>query len=282
MAKQEEKFTYRAAGVDIEEAERFLSGVAPLIRKTWSDGVLGDIGGFASFFELSKKGWKNPILLAATDGVGTKLKVAFASRVYTTVGVDLVAMCVNDIITHGGKPLFFLDYFATGKLSRAQARDVIKGIVRGCREANCSLVGGETAEMPSFYPEGEFDLAGFCVGIAEKRRLVTGERIKKGDVIIGLPSSGFHSNGYSLLRKLIFDRLGLGPDDPFPGSRRTVRQVLLKPTKIYVRTVLDLLSRYPVTGMAHITGGGFYENIGRILPEGLGARIDSRRWNIPR
>ncbi len=281
MRRQEEKLSYKKSGVDIEEAERFIKSARKYIEKTKIPGVMGEIGGFSSFFALNLKDYNEPVLLSATDGVGTKLKVAFAAGKFSTIGIDLVAMCANDIVVHGGRPLFFLDYFATGKLDSKQALEVIKGISKGCQEAGCALVGGETAEMPSFYKPGEFDLAGFCVGIANKSEIVTGEKIEEGNLIIGLPSSGFHSNGYSLIRKLLFQKLKLGADSPFPGMKTPIWKVLLRPTKIYVKLVLDLISRFRINGMAHITGGGFYENIGRILPHGLKAVIRASSWRVP-
>jgi phosphoribosylformylglycinamidine cyclo-ligase len=282
MGKQEEKLSYAKAGVDIAEADKLIRKISPHIRKTFSPEVIGDIGGFSAFFQPDLRRYKNPVFLATTDGVGTKLKVAIATGKVYNVGIDLVGMCVNDMVVHGGKPLFFLDYYATGRLDSTVASAVIKGISRGCIEAGCALIGGETAEMPSMYGDNDFDIAGFCVGIVEKKDIITGNGITEGDLILGITSSGFHSNGYSLIRKVLFDLGKLNPDDRYPGTKTPVWKVLLTPTRIYVRPVLKLLKRVRVRGMAHITGGGFYENIRRILPDGLKAEISSDRWKIPR
>lgn len=280
--KKSEKLTYAEAGVNIDEADRLIRKIRPHVQKTYSKGVIGDIGGFAAFFHPDLKNYHNPVLMATTDGVGTKLKIAIETGKVTTIGIDLVAMCVNDLIVHGGKPLFFLDYYATGRLDADMGAKVIRGIARGCREAECALIGGETAEMPTMYGKGDFDLAGFSVGIVEKRDIITGKAITPGDKILGLQSSGFHSNGFSLIRKVLFDSCGFSLHDRYPGTRSPVWSVLLAPTRIYVKPVLSLLGFVRVKGMAHITGGGFYENVKRILPAGLNAKIDGNSWSVPR
>ena len=281
MGNQEEKLSYSKAGVHIDVADALIRKISGSIKKTYLPGVIGHIGGFSAFFEPTLEGYKNPVLLATTDGVGTKLKVALEAGRLKTIGIDLVGMCVNDLVVHGGKPLFFLDYYATGRLNATSVSDVIKGIAKGCAEARCSLIGGETAEMPSLYREGDFDLAGFCVGIAEKNNIVTGEATEQGDVLLGLPSSGFHSNGYSLIRKCLLEGHKLSLDEPYPGSRSPLWKVLLKPTRIYVRPILTLLEKVKVKGMAHITGGGIYDNVRRILPDGFKAVIYEKKMKVP-
>ncbi len=272
--------TYRDAGVDIEAGERLVDRIKEFARKTFDGNVLAGIGGFGAGY-LLPKGYSEPVLVSGTDGVGTKLKVAQMANVHDTVGIDLVAMCVNDILTVGAKPLFFLDYFATGKLSVDVAADVVKGIAKGCEIAGCALIGGETAEMPDFYPEGEYDLAGFVVGIVDRSRYVTGEKIKPGDVILGLASSGIHSNGYSLVRKLFFEILELKIDDWVEELGGKVYEVLLTPTRIYVKSVLKLLEEVEVKGMAHITGGGIPGNLVRVLPENVDAVVKKGTWEVP-
>ncbi len=272
--------TYKDAGVDIEAGERLVDLIKPYAKKTFDKNVLAGIGGFGAGY-LLPKGYKEPVLVSGTDGVGTKLKVAQMANVHDTVGIDLVAMCVNDILTVGAKPLFFLDYFATGKLSVETAADVIRGIAKGCEIAGCSLIGGETAEMPDFYPEGEYDLAGFVVGIVDRGSYITGQDIEEGDVILGLSSSGIHSNGYSLVRKLFFEVLNLKVDDVVEelGGKK-VYEVLLEPTRIYVKSILSLIDQVRVKGMAHITGGGIPGNLVRVLPEGVKAVIEKGSWEI--
>jgi len=271
--------TYKDSGVDIEAGERLVDRIKPFARKTFDENVLSGIGGFGAGY-LVPRGYKEPVLVSGTDGVGTKLKVAQMANVHDTVGIDLVAMCVNDILTVGAKPLFFLDYFATGKLSVDVAADVVKGIARGCEIAGCSLIGGETAEMPDFYPEGEYDLAGFVVGIVEREDYITGKDIAPGDVLLGLASSGIHSNGYSLVRKLFFEVLGLKIDDFVEDFGKKVYEVLLEPTRIYVRSVLSLLESVKVKGMAHITGGGIPGNLVRILPKNVNALVKRGSWEV--
>jgi len=267
------ELNYKNAGVDIEEGARMVEKIKPHVKRTMRPEVLGGLGGFSSLVAIPE-GIKNPILVSGTDGVGTKLKFAFKSKVFDTIGIDLVAMCVNDVIVSGAEPLFFLDYFATGKLSSDVGAEVVKGIADGCVQAGCALVGGETAEMPDFYDAGEFDLAGFSVGVVDKTKIIDGSTIKDGDVILGIPATGVHSNGFSLVRKIVFDKLGLSVNDKIEPLGETVAEAFLKPTRIYVKEVLELTKKFNIKGMIHITGGGFYENIPRILPDGFSAQID--------
>jgi phosphoribosylformylglycinamidine cyclo-ligase len=269
--------SYRDAGVDIEAGDALVEDIKPFAKRTMRPEVLAGIGGFGSLFEVPKK-FKNPVLVSGTDGVGTKLKLAFQLNKHDTVGIDLVAMCVNDILVQGAEPLFFLDYFACGKLEVGAAAQVIKGIAAGCEQAGCALVGGETAEMPGMYPPGEYDLAGFSVGAVDKDKIIDGTTIQPGDVVLGLASSGAHSNGYSLVRKLI-EVSGIDMDSDFHG--RPFRDVVMEPTRIYVKPLLKLIETLPVKGMAHITGGGLSENIPRVLPEGVTAELKRGSWDIP-
>jgi phosphoribosylformylglycinamidine cyclo-ligase len=271
------RMTYRDAGVDIDAGDTLVERIKPFARRTMRAEVLAGIGGFGALFEISKK-YRNPVLVSGTDGVGTKLRLAFMLGRHDTVGIDLVAMSVNDILVQGAEPLFFLDYFACGKLDVTTAAEVIKGIAHGCELAGCALIGGETAEMPGMYPEGEYDLAGFAVGVVEKDRIVDGAAIREGDAVLGLASSGPHSNGYSLIRRII-DKGGADLEADFHG--RALGEVLLTPTRIYVKPVLALMRKLPVKGMAHITGGGLVENIPRILTESLCAELDRRAWIMP-
>ena len=271
--------SYRDAGVDIDAGDALVDRIKPFAKRTMREGVMAGIGGFGALFELSKK-FQEPVLVSGTDGVGTKLKLAFQLNRHDTVGQDLVAMSVNDILVQGAEPLFFLDYFACGKLDVDTAADVVKGIAHGCELAGCALIGGETAEMPGMYPAGEYDLAGFAVGGVEKAEIITGEHIIDGDVVLGLASSGAHSNGYSLIRKVIeLTRPNLDAD--FHG--RTLRDVVMEPTRIYVKPLLALMKAHPglVKGMAHITGGGLLENVPRVLPDGLTAELRADAWQMP-
>ncbi|HTF99645.1 MAG TPA: phosphoribosylformylglycinamidine cyclo-ligase [Nitrospirota bacterium] len=272
--------TYKDAGVDIDAGNLFVERIKPFVKSTFRPEVLTHIGGFGGLFALKK--YKDPVLVSGTDGVGTKLKIAFLMNKHDTVGIDLVAMCVNDIIVHGASPLFFLDYFATGRLKPQEHSDVVKGIAAGCREAGCALIGGETAEMPSFYAEDEYDLAGFAVGAVEKRKIINGAKIRPGDQLVGLASSGLHSNGFSLVRKALFEKAGYGVEDQLselgPSSLGTV---LLTPTRIYAKTIMSLLKDFDIRGMAHITGGGITENTPRMLPKGAQAVIRKGTWDIP-
>ena len=260
--------SYKDAGVDIDAGNQFVENIKPHVKSTLIPGVLGGIGSFAGAFELPS-GYKSPVLLSGTDGVGTKLKLAIDSKKFDTVGIDLVAMCTNDLLCNFGEPLFFLDYYATAKLEVDEATDVVKGIAEGCIQSECALVGGETAEMPGMYKEGDFDLAGFCVGIAEKDELNRIERVNAGDVLIALPSSGIHSNGFSLVRKLLLEKLGMSLDDDFNG--RPLKDVLLEPTRIYVKEFKA--NKDNINALAHITGGGITENLPRVLPDNLKAII---------
>ncbi len=276
-ASSPDALSYRDAGVDIDAGDRLVENIKPFARRTLRPEVLAGLGGFGALFEISKK-FRNPVLVAGTDGVGTKLKLAFLLDRHDTVGIDLVAMSVNDILVQGAEPLFFLDYFACGQLDVATATQVIQGIAAGCEQAGCALIGGETAEMPGMYPPGEYDLAGFAVGAVEKDRIIDGTTIQERDVIIGLASSGPHSNGYSLIRKVI-ERTGADLSQDFEG--RPLGEVLLAPTRIYVKAVLDLMRAVPVKGLAHITGGGLLENIPRILAPTLAAVLHKGAWPKP-
>jgi phosphoribosylformylglycinamidine cyclo-ligase len=269
---------YKDAGVNIDEGNKLVEMIKPIAKQTLNEYVLEGIGGFAGLIEI--KNYKNPVLISSTDGVGTKLKIAFMMDKHDTVGIDLVAMCVNDIIVTGAKPLFFLDYFATGKLKSETAVEVIKGIAEGCKIAGCALIGGETAELPGFYKEREYDLAGFCVGIAEKEELIDTKLIKEGDAIIGLASSGIHSNGYSLVRKIFFEKNNFSVKDFIPELGINLGEALLTPTKIYVKSI-EALKGLKIKGMAHITGGGFIDNIPRILRKSIAAKINKGSWEIP-
>lgn len=264
--------TYKDSGVNIEEGYESVKLIKDHAKKTFIPGVINDLGSFAGMFELGK--YNNPVLVSGTDGVGTKLEVAFKTEKYDTVGIDCVAMCVNDILCHGAKPIFFLDYIACGKLEAKVAADIVKGVSDGCIQGGCALIGGETAEMPGFYKAGEYDIAGFAVGVAEKDEIIDGSKIKDGDTLIGIASSGPHSNGYSLIRKLIKDF-----DEDFNGKK--MGEVLLTPTKIYVKPVNALLEKFEIRGMAHITGGGFYENIPRMFKEDFTAVINKGSYEVP-
>ena len=266
--------SYKDAGVDIDAGDALIDRIKPLAKKTMRDGVLAGIGGFGAMFEVSKK-FKEPVLVSGTDGVGTKLKLAFEWNMHDTVGIDLVAMSVNDVLVQGAEPLFFLDYFACGKLDIDVAAAVIGGIAKGCELSNCALIGGETAEMPGMYPAGEYDLAGFCVGAVEKAKILSGKNVKPGDVVLGLASSGVHSNGFSLVRKCI-ERAGGNLPDMLDG--KPFKQAVMQPTRLYVKNVLAALAAHPIKALAHITGGGLLENIPRVLPEGTAAHLVKGSW----
>ena len=269
--------SYRDAGVDIDAGDALVERIKPLAKKTLREGVLGGIGGFGALFEVPKR-YQEPVLVSGTDGVGTKLKLAFEWQRHDTVGQDLVAMSVNDILVQGAESLFFLDYFACGKLSVDTAAAVVGGIAKGCELAGCALIGGETAEMPGMYPDGEYDLAGFAVGVVEKSKIITGKEIAPGDVVIGVASSGAHSNGYSLIRKVI-ERAGAKPTDEMSG--KSLGDVVMQPTQIYVKQILEMMKSVHVKGMAHITGGGLVENIPRVLPENVQAVLQRDSWKMP-
>ncbi|MBL8448831.1 MAG: phosphoribosylformylglycinamidine cyclo-ligase [Dechloromonas sp.] len=280
---QKTALSYRDAGVDIDAGDALVDRIKPLARKTLREGVLGGIGGFGALFEVPKR-YKEPVLVSGTDGVGTKLKLAFQLNRHDTVGQDLVAMSVNDILVQGAESLFFLDYFACGKLDVDTAASVVGGIARGCELAGCALIGGETAEMPGMYPDGEYDLAGFAVGVVEKSKIIDGSTIVPGDAVLGLASSGAHSNGYSLVRKII-ERSSPDLDAPFDdvdGKARSLADVVMAPTRIYVKPVLQLMQKVTVKGMAHITGGGLLENVPRVLPDDTVAELRKAAWPRPR
>ena len=275
------KFSYKDAGVDIEKGNIFVRSIKPMVESTFRPEVLSKIGGFAGCVSLNLERYKKPILVSSTDGVGTKLKIAFMTDCHETVGVDLVAMCVNDIVVSGAKPLFFLDYFATSRLDQERATKVVSGIVKGCIEAECSLIGGETAEMPGFYKEGEYDLAGFAVGIVENAHLIDGSNVTMGDKLIGIASNGLHSNGYSLVKKVLLDHHKMDLDKKVEELGEVLGEVLLRPTKIYVKTALNLVRDFTIGGIAHITGGGITENLPRIISKGCKAIIHKGSWDIP-
>lgn len=274
-----QSLSYRDAGVDINAGDSLVERIKPFARRTMRPEVLGDLGGFGALVEISQK-YRHPVLVSGTDGVGTKLKLAFEWDQHDTVGIDLVAMSVNDILVQGAEPLFFLDYFACGKLDVERAAAVIKGIAAGCEQSGCALIGGETAEMPDMYPDGEYDLAGFAVGVVEKEQVINGRSIVAGDVVLGLASNGIHSNGYSLVRKII-ERAQPELDAEF-NQGKTLRQAIIAPTRLYVKPILAALKQFTIKGMAHITGGGISENVPRILPENTVAAIDSQSWPLPK
>lgn len=277
-SQPQDRLNYKSAGVDIEAGNALVDRIKPIASRTRNAGVMAGLGGFGSLYELPLDRYKKPVLVSGTDGVGTKLKLALDLNLHHTVGIDLVAMCVNDIVVQGAEPLFFLDYYATGKLSVDTAAAVIEGIGKGCEQAGAALVGGETAEMPGMYQEGDYDLAGFCVGIVEKDNIIDGSKVKAGDKLIGIASSGPHSNGYSLIRKII-ERSGLSLTDHVNG--KPLGETLLTPTRIYVKPLLKLMKTVDVHAMAHITGGGITENLPRVLPKDLSAEIDLSSWQMP-
>ncbi|MGI5900876.1 MAG: phosphoribosylformylglycinamidine cyclo-ligase [Desulfitobacteriia bacterium] len=270
--------TYKDAGVDIEAGNEAVERIKPFVARTLRPEVLSGLGGFGGLFAIDTKKYPEPVLVSGTDGVGTKLKLAFALNKHDTIGQDAVAMCVNDVLVQGAEPLFFLDYLAVGKLIPEKVASIVEGVAEGCRQAGCALIGGETAEMPGFYQEGEYDIAGFCVGIVNKDRILDGSKIKEGDLVLGLKSSGLHSNGFSLVRKVFRD---YSLSKVWPELGQPLGEVLLTPTKIYVKQVLPLLETFKVSGLVHITGGGLTENIPRLLPQGLGVEIKLSSWEVP-
>ena len=274
------KLTYKDSGVDIEAGNKAIDYIKPLAKKTYRKEVISGVGGFSGLFKVPD-GYKEPVLVAGTDGVGTKLKLAFKLNKHETIGIDLVAMCVNDLICCGAEPLFFLDYFATGKLSPEQERDVIKGITSGCIESNCTLLGGETAELPGFYKNNEYDLAGFAVGIVEKSKIIDGKNIVPGDIILGIESSGLHSNGYSLAQKVFFDHAQWDINFIHSDLKKPIGDLLLTPTFIYTKVTRSITEKFKIKGIANITGGGFTENIPRIFPENISCEIDLNSWQKP-
>ncbi len=271
---------YKSSGVDVEAGYEAVSLMKKHIKTTFDENVLGDVGSFGGLYSIAGNNMENPVLAAGTDGVGTKLKVAFALDIHNTIGIDLVAMCVNDVICQGARPLFFLDYIATGKLMPKKAAEIVSGIAAGCRQAGCALIGGETAEMPGFYDSSEYDLAGFCVGIVDKKDIINGKNIKNGDVLLGLKSSGVHSNGFSLIRKIFKDDI-TNLSKKYDDIGKSIGEELLTPTKIYVDDIKKLNEKFEIKGISHITGGGFIENIPRMLPDGLCAKIDLSSYDLP-
>ena len=276
-----EKMTYRDAGVDIDAGNRSVSMIKDAVCATYRPEVIGDLGGFGGLFALNTKAYQDPVLVSGTDGVGTKLRLAFLLNKHDTIGQDAVAMCVNDILVQGAEPLFFLDYLAVGKLDPAQVAEVVTGVANACKESGCALIGGETAEMAGFYPIGEYDIAGFAVGVAERSKLIAPSHVNVGDVLLGLPSSGVHSNGYSLVRKIVFEHKGCSGNEYMEELGRTIGEELLIPTRLYPRVCLPLIRDFDIHGMVHITGGGFYENIPRALPDHMGAEVNGAAWTIP-
>lgn len=272
--------TYKDAGVDVERGYEAVKRMKQHVQKTFDANVLGGLGSFGGFYSIENEGLEKPVLVAGTDGVGTKLKIAFLMDKHDTVGIDCVAMCVNDVVCQGARPLLFLDYLATGYLDPEKVESIVAGVAEGCRQAGCALIGGETAEMPGFYTEGEYDLAGFTVGIVDREKSISGEKVRPGDALIGLASSGVHSNGYSLVRRLVLTE-GADLHAHVPELGKSLGEELLTPTRIYVKSALALCKAFDIHGIAHITGGGFIENIPRILPEGLAARIEQGTWPVP-
>ena len=273
--------TYKDAGVDIDKADRFVGEIKDIARQTFIPGVMGELGGFGGLFSLNTEGMDTPVLVSSTDGVGTKLKIAFAMDRHDTVGIDLVGMCVNDIAVQGARPLFFLDYLAMGRLDTRVATEVLKGVAEGCRQARCALIGGETAEMPGIYSSGEYDLAGFAVGVVDNADIVDGSEIGVGHKLVGVAANGLHSNGYSLVRKICFDILKLSLDMQVPELGCTLGEELLKPTRIYTQTIRRLMRDFPIHGLAHITGGGIADNVVRILPKACGVVLRRGSWDVP-
>jgi phosphoribosylformylglycinamidine cyclo-ligase len=276
-----ERVTYKDAGVDVELADKVIGSLADRIRSTFRPEVIGKMGGFAAMFRPNWQGFEDPVLVSATDGVGTKLKIAFMTGVHDTVGIDLVAMNVNDILVTGAEPLFFLDYFATGAIAPDTVKSVISGIAVGCEQAGCALIGGETAEMPDFYSSGEYDLAGFCVGIVDRPKIIDGSKVAPGDVVLGVASSGLHSNGFSLVRKALLELRGYSLDSHVAELGKTLGEELITPTAIYVKPILELCGKVTVSAMAHITGGGFIGNIPRVVPESCAVSINKGSWDVP-
>ena len=280
--QMDDKMTYKDAGVDTKEGGRAVELMKDHVKRTFNENVLTGLGSFGSMVKLDLDGIKEPVLVSGTDGVGTKLKIAFLTDKHDTVGQDCVAMCVNDIICQEAVPLFFLDYIATGKVQAEKIADIVKGIADGCVLSECSLVGGETAEMPSFYSDNEYDMAGFAVGIADRSKIIDGSKVSEGDTLIGISSSGIHSNGYSLVRKIFFDKMNLDVDDYIDELETTLGDALITPTRIYVKACKSLFKKFDIHGIVHMTGGGFYENIPRIIPDGLGVKINVGTWDVPK
>ncbi len=276
-----QQLTYRDAGVDIDAGNHAVTLMKKHVKSTYRPEVLGDLGGFGGLFALNSGKYKEPVLVSGTDGVGTKLRLAFMLDKHDTIGQDAVAMCVNDILVQGAEPLFFLDYLAVGKLEPEKVAAIVSGVAGACKESGCALIGGETAEMAGFYPDGEYDIAGFAVGIVDKAKIITGANIKPGDILIGLPSTGVHSNGYSLVRKICFDLKGFKGDEYIEEFGKTIGEELLTPTRLYPKVCMPLTEKFTIHGMVHITGGGFYDNIPRVLPENCRVEVDSTSWERP-
>ena len=274
-----EKLTYKDSGVDIDAGNESVKLIKNFVKSTYRSEVIGDLGGFGGLFALKK--YDEPVLVSGTDGVGTKLKIAFMLNKHDTIGQDAVAMCVNDILVQGAEPLFFLDYLAVGKLEPLKVAEIVKGVANACKESGCALIGGETAEMNGFYSDGEYDIAGFAVGVVEKSKLITAQKVHEGDILIGLASSGLHSNGFSLVRKIIFERQQMKGNEYIDELKKNIGDELLTPTRLYPKICLPLIKNFDIHGMVHITGGGFYENIPRAIPKNLGVEIDGDSWQIP-
>lgn len=278
--EEKKSITYADAGVDIDAGNKAVELMKESVRATYRPEVMGDLGGFGGLFALQTK-YKEPVLVSGTDGVGTKLKLAFMMDKHDTIGQDAVAMCVNDILVQGAEPLFFLDYIAVDKVNSEKVANIVKGVANACKESSCALIGGETAEMAGFYTKDEYDIAGFSVGVVDKSKMITGEKVAVGDVLLGLPSSGVHSNGFSLVRKICFEHMGFTVDTEIPEFGKTLGEELITPTRLYPKTCLPLIEKFNLHGMVHITGGGFYENIPRILPEDCDAQVDAGAWEMP-
>ena len=281
MSEEKKQLTYADAGVDIDAGNKAVELMKDSVRATYRPEVIGDLGGFGGLFALNIAKYKEPILVSGTDGVGTKLKLAFMADKHNTIGQDAVAMCVNDILVQGAEPLFFLDYIAVDKVDSQKVANIVKGVADACKESGCALIGGETAEMAGFYSKGEYDIAGFCVGVVDKSKMITGEKVKPGDVLLGLPSSGVHSNGFSLVRKICFEAMGYDMNTEIPEFGCTLGEKLLTPTRLYPKSCLPLIEKFDIHGMVHITGGGFYENVPRILPENCDAEVNAESWEVP-
>ena len=281
MSESKKELTYADSGVDIDAGNRAVELMKDSVRASYRPEVIGDLGGFGGLFALDTRKYKEPVLVSGTDGVGTKLKLAFMADKHDTIGQDAVAMCVNDILVQGAEPLFFLDYIAVDKVDAEKVAGIVQGVALACKESGCALIGGETAEMAGFYAKGEYDIAGFCVGVAEKSKMITGAKVKAGDVLIGLPSSGVHSNGFSLVRKICFEAMGYTMDTYIPEFNCTLGEKLLTPTRLYPKTCLPLIEKFDLHAMVHITGGGFYDNIPRVLPEDCDAEVDAGAWEMP-
>ena len=281
MTTEKKQMTYADAGVDIDAGNKAVELMKDSVRASYRPEVIGDLGGFGGLFALDIKKYKEPVLVSGTDGVGTKLKLAFMADKHDTIGQDAVAMCVNDILVQGAEPLFFLDYIAVDKVDSQKVADIVKGVADACRESGCALIGGETAEMVGFYAKNEYDIAGFCVGAVDRSKMITGDKVKAGDVLIGLPSSGVHSNGFSLVRKICFEAMGFDMNTYIEEFGCTLGEKLITPTRLYPKTCLPLIEKFDLHGMVHITGGGFYDNIPRILPADCNAEVDATAWEVP-